>query len=760
MFVDDKPIKKSGQDRLGRVSFSEKLAESIGDWKGTESLVVALYGKWGSGKSSVINLCKETLEKMKPDSRPTLIEFNPWLFSGEEGLAEHFFNEVAKELSIKNEGKNDLELAEKIRSYSKLFGLLPSNGTLEALIAKALVVMGIIGVSVGQVLGWLHFDYGATQQVVTVVGVGLLFLSTCNDYLEKFADYVEQRGKTKDDSVLTLKQRIVETLRTREKKIVIVIDDIDRLTPEETRIIFKLVKVNTDFPNVLFLLSFDRQVVCDALRTQPGISGQDYIEKIVQVSFDIPLAKPEKVAKILFEELDRILAGLPESGSKMFDQTYWGNIYHTGLKYYFRNVRDVKRFASGLEFNLSLLYRDQVMEVNPIDFIAIESIRVFLPDIYAFIRVNKELFTSTDRERRGYQENTRAKEILAEIEKAPEHLRVYTKELLSRLFPQLQGVFTQGYSTYGSDRITDWNRSLKVCSPECFDAYFTLIPGGDEEEVSQFEMERIFSAASDCVKLEELLRGYIREEKIRKVLSRLENYTSDQNKLPKENYQNIVQALFNISDDMPSGRYGMFDFGADMQTARIVYQLLKQNADKEENFHILSKAIERSTAVYGPVYSVALESQNDAQEKKDLSVVPAGRLAGLQQACLEKIRMTGERLSDRSNLASILYRWKEWAADPKEWQDFVNAQIMSDENLPRLLKGFVGESTSQTFGDYVGRKKKSFNYKSLQEFANIEDVKLRVEHVMVNAPAIYAEHKENFDLFLENYGKTPGPLDD
>ena len=95
MFVNDRPIEKKKDDQLSRSSISINLAKSIIGWRGKDSLVIALYGKWGSGKSSVINLAREEIEQSADQKKPTVIEFNPWLFSGEDKLNEHFFDEIA-----------------------------------------------------------------------------------------------------------------------------------------------------------------------------------------------------------------------------------------------------------------------------------------------------------------------------------------------------------------------------------------------------------------------------------------------------------------------------------------------------------------------------------------------------------------------------------------------------------------------------------------------------------------------------------------
>lgn len=761
MFVNDKPIDDRKDDRLSRSNFSTNLAKSIIDWKGTDSLVIALYGKWGSGKSSVINLARSEISKSLTPNKPTIIEFNPWLFSGEDKLNEHFFNEIAKELAVQNASDKDIELANRLRAYSKLFGLIPNDESFTKIVEKTLVVLWFLGLSSGQLLQWLKLDIGRGKIILFIIGTILLGISLISGIIEKIADYFEKRGISNQKTVLSFKREIKESLIKRDNKILIILDDIDRLTPEEVRLVFKLIKINTDFPNVIYLLSFDREVVQKALELQPGINGQDYIEKIVQVSFDIPLAKQEKIAKILFEELDRILAGLPKASEKIFDQTYWGNVYHSGLKNFFRNIRDVKRFASSLEFSFSLMFKGESIEVNPTDFIAIEAIRVFAPGFYNFMRTRSDLFTSTDRNGSNSQTNTRKQEIEDGLKDAPPNLSKDIKELLRRLFPQIDGVFQYGYSSHGSDWLSTWNRTLRICSPKFFDAYFTLIPGGDESELSQFEVDLILNSATNQTNFEKALLGFLEKGKIKKVLERLEDYTGDKTKISDEAILSVVQTLFNISDVLPTDRNGMFDFGSDLQSARIIYQLLKRDANKDNNFKTIKDAIEKSTGLYGPVYNVSLESKKGDEAKEDSMLIPKEKLSELHNACLVKIneyKKTGT-LKANQNLLSILYKWKSWSKSD-DWKEYVKEITTADEGLLEFLKPFIAESYSQTFGDYVGKKTKKFNYKSLDDFISTAEIKIRLENFKTTSGSIYANHKDLIDMFLDNFGKKSGALDD
>src|SRR5208282_1195539 len=96
-FYPDRPISSAEQDQLGRAKFARDCAVRLIAWPGTESLVVAIHGKWGSGKSSIKNMVLEALRK-EPATCPFIIEFNPWEISGQHQLTQSFFRAIAKEL--------------------------------------------------------------------------------------------------------------------------------------------------------------------------------------------------------------------------------------------------------------------------------------------------------------------------------------------------------------------------------------------------------------------------------------------------------------------------------------------------------------------------------------------------------------------------------------------------------------------------------------------------------------------------------------
>jgi replication-associated recombination protein RarA len=87
----DRPIEQREQDVLGRSRFSDAIARSIRGWLGHESIVIALYGAWGNGKTSIKNMVIECLTRKRESFSIVL----PTLASVEEAVEVSTVSEVA-----------------------------------------------------------------------------------------------------------------------------------------------------------------------------------------------------------------------------------------------------------------------------------------------------------------------------------------------------------------------------------------------------------------------------------------------------------------------------------------------------------------------------------------------------------------------------------------------------------------------------------------------------------------------------------------
>jgi predicted KAP-like P-loop ATPase len=110
-----------------------------------------------------------------------------------------------------------------------------------------------------------------------------------------------------------------------------------------------------------------------------------FLEKIVQVPFELPLPDRFALSSLLTERLNLLTSNTPD---ELFDQTRWLNIYRDGIQHFIHTPRDIVRLIN----TLNVTYPAIINEVNCVDFIAIEVLRVFEPDVYSIIRNNSEEF--------------------------------------------------------------------------------------------------------------------------------------------------------------------------------------------------------------------------------------------------------------------------------------------------------------------------------------------------------------------------------
>jgi len=672
-YLPDGPISSVEEDLLGRSRFAQHLGDAILAWQSDESIVIGLYGSWGIGKTSILNMVVEHIEgetkDLPKDAKPLVVGFNPWNFSQQNQLISMFFHELSTFLGRRDESKKARNLGIKLKTYGKFFeplGFVPYVGPWASLTAKLLKFIGRSS------LQW---------------------------------------GKLKEQDLAGLRKEINQLLREQKRHIIIIMDDIDRLNQVEISQIFQLIKLNANFPNTIYLTAFDPKVVQKALEANQAVSGKEYLEKIVQVAFDVPPVEPLRLARILFQELDRTIYSIYSTPEEHWDQKRWGNLYGAGFKMLFNSLRDVKRFINGLRFNLSLVSG----EVNPVDFIGIEGIRIFAPRTYRLIVQNKELFTSTRDTSTGT--DTLRKQYEQIFSEAPEYVREPMRQICKQLFPQLE--YAYGGAYYDSTWQSSWRKELRVCATDVFDKYFLLeVPEG---EISQVELKELLSLADDVVKFTSALRQLNEHNRISRFLERLEDFTSV---IPIEHVEPICQALFDIGDELPLERRAFIDSSCDLQVARIIYQLLKRVEAEQDRVQILQTVISRTPSLYTPTYIVSFE-QPDERDSGKLLVSESG-FQQLKEACIRRIQEAtkSKRLQKTRGLGFILYRWQEWG-DASEVEQYIEGLLSSLEGFADFLDGLLVQQFSYRIGDYVGKTEWRIHLRNIESFTNLDSIRER-----------------------------------
>jgi predicted KAP-like P-loop ATPase len=439
---NDKPISTPSEDRFDIDPFAKTLASSIRKLASPEGTVIALNGPWGSGKSSAVNLVLHHLRDAIEANEIAVINFACWWFRGEEELALAFFRELYAGLGA-SVGDRFKRVLPKIGARLLRAGAMVGPGI-------DLVGGGGAGSVAAGAMNWLS---GLIQQ---------------------------------DDTVEKLHAELANALADQKKRFLIVIDDIDRLGPDEALLIFRLVKSVGRLPNMIYLLVFDRQLAESIVAEKYPTEGPHYLEKIIQAGFDIPEPRQDDLRQELLEILGE-LCGSPNPNE---DQVRFMNIFYDVVAPEIKIPRDLIRLGNSLAVTWPAVSND----VDRADFIGVEVLRVLRPNVYRALRANKERLCGVRRsmvERPQQQQREECDKLLLGSVAVRDQERL--RHALMRLFPPLSAIWSN--VVYGEHSMGEWSRERRVCASEHFDSYFRFSIGSDV--LPKDEIDQLVARASD-----------------------------------------------------------------------------------------------------------------------------------------------------------------------------------------------------------------------------------------------------------------------
>lgn len=490
MISPDLPINKSSEDKLNRTAFAKDLAKVLLDYSSPHSFSVGLYGEWGSGKTSLLNMILETIEQDGCDV--VVLRFNPWLCSEPKQLVTQFFKQLSAAIKMKK-AKGD-RVWELVDQYADI---------LDA--TSAIPYVGIVVSSFGK----------------------LITTKAKNQVLQKAND------------LQGTKNEIIKSLSESKTKIVVAIDDIDRLSEEEIVSVFQLVKALADFPNTIYLLAFDYDVVVRALSTVQKGDGSKYLEKVIQVPFEIPTPNIQSIHDTLFSKLNEILGDYPE---EVWDKDAWAALYQYGIREYVHSIRDVIRYANVFSLKYNLLKG----ESDPVDLLGLTCLQVFEPLVYSKLPSCKELLCG--RIDSYSYETQKAEE--EKIKKLMDQLvannptvanKTAAAKILGILFPK---VYNACDSLFGGRQYqhNTFLLSNKIAASPCFDRYFSLML--EDDAISSTAIRHLVYSA-DEKEFKQQMELLYQQGKLIRMLEELEAYGNSAgiNSLPDDRAALILKCL-------------------------------------------------------------------------------------------------------------------------------------------------------------------------------------------------------------------------
>jgi predicted KAP-like P-loop ATPase len=674
MFDADRPILNSAQDRLGRNDFAKYLARCMLGHTSPESLVIGLQGGWGSGKTSVINLTLEEIRyasnNMLDEQKPIVLNFSPWSYSGQNQLIYGFYRRLSSELRQAEYLENSADIIHLLELYASFFTHTP--------VPKPLRVK--------------------------------------NRLLNKFKKVKKPKHETfaweSGLDPIQVKTQLNNLLKTIQHKIIIIIDNISRLEAKEINQILQIVKSMGDYANTIYLLSFDKTQVISAIDQIHKNEGEKYLEKLIQLPFDVPTISKQDLESLLLDRLQQLLVYVPHGS---WNNTYWGDIFYSSLKHFFHSARDITHYVNTLSFS----YEHVRDVVNPVDFFAITALEVFAQPVFYGIRENKDLFTDLldnvyelNKDKIA-QDRLRCDEILGRSKNIPRDILL---TLLMQLFPRLHMLYHPEETYYHSEIIA--RNHYRICSPDIFDVYFrAAIP---TSFMPESELDTLLSFSNDAESFDQALTRLNQDIRMTRFLDLLDGNALL--KIPQENIPNVVNALIDNADLFPEGGNNPLSFNTAMRVHRICHQLLRSYSKTTERYDILRTSINKaSKSLYIIVHELNAQTQQHEEnadtflplEHRDITPDQLGKLC---QEAVKKIEYWANngRLAEHPKMLPILRAWKNWGSDA-DCESFLEKTIQDDKGL----LAFLGAALQVPVEQAITKLEKNSSWKEYLE--NISD---------------------------------------
>jgi hypothetical protein len=397
----DQPVRSAKDDLFGWGDLAKRLGDAL-TLTSEDPIVIGLYGAWGSGKSSLMNMVAESLEARPPKESfasgvvvrkaadleiqrilgadtgglpspvspavPSciLVRFNPWYFKGEEALIQAFFQEMSTAI-----GGSTIPFKQRIVEAIKKY-------------SAWLVPLG----SVATILAMPVFGGPAAAMAATAFAAG------AKPTHELSGGITEAMGK-QESSLSEQRDLLIAALRESKVRIVVLIDDIDRLYADDVLTMMKLVRLVGDLPYVSYLLGFDQEVVAGCLskagpQTNGHESGKDYLAKIVQLCVQVPTPRADQLCEYAINELSTLVQTLHEGSAaeSIIDQIddEWRRVFG----YRLADLRQVKRILQAARVALFLTKE----RASPVDVILMETCRIYSPGFFSWMFNHRDLILS------------------------------------------------------------------------------------------------------------------------------------------------------------------------------------------------------------------------------------------------------------------------------------------------------------------------------------------------------------------------------
>jgi ABC-type dipeptide/oligopeptide/nickel transport system ATPase subunit len=489
---DEPTVITEKNDVLNRLKIVKSIEEKITNTNSPkESYPIGIVAEWGNGKTTILHTLIKHFEE-KPEY--TTIEFNPWKCSSSEKIIETFFKLLKEKLS-----PYSFIINNKIEEYVVNLTTLSKNS----------------------------------------------ILSSTSELVEKF---------TSEPNIEDQYDKIKKEIIAINRKIIITIDDLDRLNKKEIYEVIRLIRNTANFPNVFFVVAYDKEYVLKAIEEINTHNSHFFLEKIFQIEETLTPIKTMTLEGELIKRMHSILKGKSKEGFDNFIEQSriirkMGSLHNRKIPF-IENLRDVKRFVNSFEMRYKIIGD----EVFIPDLLWLELLRFKVPSFYNYFQYNytdiveesKLVWTGGDTSPNlivliGFKEGKTKLDEHLKNENYPK--KEFIKEIMTYLFMD-----KPKSSRFDKEKI---NEHLSISFPTKFNRYFDWDLNDDLSDVL-FDKVREKSTEEFKQWISEI---YLQKNRIKNLRERFQNIQFFES---EEDFKKVINVIFhfaNLINLYPNGTY-------------------------------------------------------------------------------------------------------------------------------------------------------------------------------------------------------------
>lgn len=310
-----------GYDLLNRTKIIQDLYNSIKCCKTEKTFVISLTGEWGNGKTTLLNIVKEKLNK---EEYIVIDDFEPWQYNNEKALIFAMFDKIMEQMGVK--------------------------------------------VSLGE-----------TRK----------FVEVCSAMLADDVKFNVNLLSSERKIMNNIKNTINGYLKTNNKRVVFIIDNIERTEANNILTIFKVISNILNLHRFIYVLSYDEKEMREIFNNKLQVN-YDYVEKIVQLPLTTPKISSVDMMRICKQCMKNLLLHYGVAESEIDE-------YEPAIILFAKNIKDLRALKRKINSIVNSNFYNKGY-LNVIDAFLINLIEFENSNLYDAIRDNYNCFVSVDKE--------------------------------------------------------------------------------------------------------------------------------------------------------------------------------------------------------------------------------------------------------------------------------------------------------------------------------------------------------------------------